>query len=96
MHRLLMNSNAYLMASDDVAANMKIDPENRYYWRMARQRLEGEIIRDSILAVTGALDRKTGGPGVFPYIDPSLWQGSSGRMWPGKKDDDPSTWRRSI
>ena len=96
MHRLMMNSNAYLMASDDVAANMKIDPENRYFWRMPRQRLEGEIIRDSILAVSGTLDRGTGGPGVFPYIDPSLWQGSSGRMWPGKRDDDPSTWRRSL
>jgi hypothetical protein len=96
MHRLMMNSNAYLMASDDVAGNMKSDPENRYFWRMPRQRLEGEIIRDSILAVAGTLDRKTGGPGVFPYIDPSLWQGSSGRMWPGKKDIDPSTWRRSI
>jgi hypothetical protein len=25
-----------------------------------------------------------------------LWQGSSGRTWPGKMDEDPSTWRRSI
>lgn len=96
MHRLMMNSSAYQMASDDIAASQKIDPENRYLWRMPRQRLEGEIIRDAILTVSGSLDSKAGGPGVHPYIDPSLWQGSSGRTWPGKKDDDPSTWRRSI
>lgn len=96
MHRMMMNSSAYLMASDDNAAGIKADPENRYLWRMPRQRLEGEIIRDAMLAVSGTLDSKAGGPGVHPYIDPSLWQGSSGRSWPGKKDDDRSTWRRSI
>jgi hypothetical protein len=96
MHRLMMTSNAYRMASDDIAANNAIDADNRLVWRMPRQRLEGEIIRDSILAVSGTLDRKMGGPGVHPYIDPALWQGSSGRMWPGKDDTDTSTWRRSI
>jgi hypothetical protein len=96
MHRMMMNSNAYRMASDDVAAGVKADPENRLLWRMSRPRLEGEIIRDAMLAVSGKLDSKSGGPGVHPYIDPSLWQGSSGRSWPGKNDDDPSTWRRSI
>lgn len=96
MHRLMMNSRAYQMASDDIAENVKIDGDNKFLWRMPRQRLEGEIIRDSILAVAGTLNRNVGGPGVFPYIDPSLWQGSSGRSWNGKKDDDPSTWRRSV
>ncbi|MCS7025371.1 MAG: PSD1 and planctomycete cytochrome C domain-containing protein [Bryobacteraceae bacterium] len=96
MHRLIMTSNAYRMSSDDVAASRAVDPDNRLLWRMPRQRLEGEIIRDSILAVSGALDRKVGGPGVHPYIDPALWQGSSGRTWPGKQDHDPTTWRRSI
>ena len=96
MHRLMMTSSAYRMASDDIAANNAIDADNRLVWRMPRQRLEGEIIRDSILAVSGALDSKMGGPGVHPYIDPALWQGSSGRMWPGKDDNDASTWRRSI
>jgi hypothetical protein len=84
------------MASDDIAANTKIDGDNRMLWRMPRQRLEGEIIRDSILEVSGNLDLKTGGPGVFPYIDPALWASSSGRSWPGKADDDPSTFRRSV
>jgi mono/diheme cytochrome c family protein len=96
MHRLLMTSEAYQMSSRDVAANVTIDPENRLFWRMPRQRLEAETIRDEILAVAGTLDRTLGGPNVFPYIDPDLFEKSSKRDWPGKPDDDPSTWRRSL
>ncbi|GAB4361409.1 MAG: PSD1 and planctomycete cytochrome C domain-containing protein [Bryobacter sp.] len=96
LHRLILTSEAYRMASDDNAANLAKDPQNRYYWRMPRRRLEGEAIRDSILAVAGSLDRSIGGPGVYPFIDPSLFQASSKRTWNGKPDTDPSTWRRSI
>ena len=96
LHRLMLTSRAYRMASDDIAANQKLDPDNRMLWRMPRQRLEGEIVRDSILEVSGSLDRKSGGPGIYPYIDPALWASSSGRSWPGKPDDDPSTFRRSV
>ena len=96
MHRQMMNSEAYQMASGDLIANLGIDPENRMFWRMPRQRLEGEIIRDQVLAVAGSLDRTLGGPNVFPYIDPDLFEKSSKRDWPGKPDADPSTWRRSL
>ncbi len=96
LHKLILMSKAYQMASDDLAANVEKDPENRLLWRMPRRRLEGEAIRDSVLAVAGSLDKKIGGPGVFPYIDPSLFQASSKRTWVGKPDTDPSTWRRSI
>lgn len=96
MHRLLMNSEAYQRASDDVAASAKIDPDNRLLWRMPRRRLEAEAVRDGIFAVAGNLDRTVGGPGVFPYIDPALFQSSSKRTWNGKPDTDPSTWRRSV
>jgi mono/diheme cytochrome c family protein len=96
MHRLMMTSDAYQMASTDLPANVAIDPENRMFWRMPRQRLEAEAIRDGILAAAGTLDRTLGGPNVFPYIDPDLFEASSRRNWPGKQDDDPSTWRRSL
>jgi mono/diheme cytochrome c family protein len=96
MHRLMMTSEAYRMASDDSRANLAADPENRYFWRMPRRRLEAEILRDQILAVAGTLDRGAGGPAVHPYIDPDLFQSSTSRTWPGKPDEDPSTWRRSI
>jgi hypothetical protein len=96
MHRLIMNSETYQMVSDDNREGLTNDPENRYLWRMPRRRLEGEAIRDSILAVAGNLDRTLGGPAVHPYIDPALFQSSSKRTWPGKPDTDPSTWRRSV
>jgi len=96
MHRLMLTSRAYRTSSDDVAANVAIDPGNRYVWRMPRVRLEAEIIRDSILATAGTLDRTVGGPAVFPYIDPDLFEASTERNWPGLSDDDARTWRRSL
>ena len=96
MHRLMLTSEAYQMSSRDIAANVAIDPENRMFWRMPRQRLEAEAMRDTILATAGTLDRTLGGPNIFPYIDPDLFEVSSKRNWPGKPDDDPSTWRRSL
>lgn len=96
MHRLMMNSEAYQRGSDDITANLAVDGENRLLWRMPRRRVEAEVIRDSILSVAGNLVDRLGGPGVFPYIDPALFQASSARTWPGKPDTDPSTWRRSV
>jgi hypothetical protein len=96
MHRLMLTSQTYQMASSDTSANYTIDPENRMFWRMPRVRLEAEIIRDSILAVAGTLERTVGGSSIFPYIDPDLFEKSSNRDWRGKPDEDPSTWRRSL
>ncbi|MGH9657086.1 MAG: DUF1553 domain-containing protein, partial [Bryobacteraceae bacterium] len=96
LHRLMMTSEAYQMASHDIAANAALDPENRLFWRMPRERLDAETIRDSILSVAGTLDRTLGGPCVYPYINPDLFQSSTRRTWPGQSDSDPSTWRRSL
>jgi hypothetical protein len=96
MHRLMLTSQAYQRSSADVEGNLAADPDNRLFWRMPRQRVEAETIRDLILASSGALDRTIGGPNVFPYIDPDLFEASSKRNWPGKPDSDPSTWRRSL
>ena len=96
MHRLMMNSQLYQMSSDDNMADLGIDPENRFFWRMPRERVEAEALRDEILAVSGKLDRTVGGACIFPYISPDIFQGSSHRTWAGKPDDDPSTWRRSL
>ena len=84
------------MSSNDIETNLAADAENRLFWRAPRPRLEAEIIRDSILAVAGTLDTSTGGPSVFPFIDPSLFQSSTERTWNGKPIGDPSTWRRSL
>ena len=57
MHRLIMLSNAYQMDSRyDNKKNARIDPSNRFLWRMNRRRLEGEALWDSMHAVSGTLD----------------------------------------
>ena len=96
MHRLMLTSSAYQMTTTDMTANLAIDPENRLLWRMPRVRLEAEVIRDQILAVAGSLDRAIGGPAIFPYIDPDLFEKSSNRDWKGLPDSNPATWRRSL
>ena len=43
-------------AETDSNSRPSTDPENIYLWRFSRRRLEAEVIRDSMLAVTGLLD----------------------------------------
>lgn len=64
IHRLLVTSQAYRMASVGDAANEKTDPDNRYYWRMNARRMEAEAVRDSVLFAAGQLDTAVGGPEV--------------------------------
>lgn len=62
LHRLILNSATYRQSSNFSKSNFAIDPDNRFLWRWTPRRLEGESIRDSVLAVSGLLDRKRGGP----------------------------------
>jgi mono/diheme cytochrome c family protein len=63
IHRLMVTSAAYQQASKLNRAAMKVDAGNRLHWRREPRRLEGEAIRDTILSVTGQLDRTVGGIG---------------------------------
>jgi Protein of unknown function (DUF1553)/Protein of unknown function (DUF1549) len=92
MHRLIMLSNTYRQSTKFDAAAAKIDPQNKLLWRYNRHRLEGESIRDSILQVSGLLNLKMGGPGVFPPMPKGVVTRGG---W--KKDEDPSEAdRRSV
>ena len=96
MHRLMLMSEAYRMASLDIPENLEKDATNTYFWRQSRNRYEVEVIRDQIMAVAGTLNRTVGGPAVRPYINPSLFQSSTDRTWPGMAIGDPESWRRSV
>lgn len=70
IHRLILHSATYQQSSglvdpassdDSIHQNTTIDPENKTYWRWKPRRLEAESIRDSMLAVSGQLERKMGG-----------------------------------
>ncbi|MFK8114275.1 MAG: DUF1553 domain-containing protein, partial [Rubripirellula sp.] len=67
LHRLIVTSNVYRQSSQHEAGNSSIDAGNQYLWRANRRRLEAEEIRDSILAVSGALNPKMGGPGFYLF-----------------------------
>ena len=71
LHRLIVISAAYRQSSADDAEAAKIDADNRYLWRMKRQRLDAEAVRDAVLAVSGKLDLTMGGPGfeLFRFKD---------------------------
>jgi hypothetical protein len=62
MHRLIMLSRTYQMSNVYDARAAEVDPENRLHWRTDVRRLEAEVIRDALLAVSGTLDLAMGGP----------------------------------
>jgi hypothetical protein len=65
LHRLLVTSQTYRQGSQAPEGdNQKKDPENRWLWRMIPRRMEAEVVRDSILAAAGELDRTPGGPAL--------------------------------
>lgn len=63
LHKRMMTSAAYLQSSRDEPASAAIDPDNQWFWKYEPQRLEAEIIRDAMLALSGRLDRTQFGPG---------------------------------
>ncbi|MFN0110696.1 MAG: PSD1 and planctomycete cytochrome C domain-containing protein [Blastocatellia bacterium] len=56
LHMLILSSATYQQSSSDNAAARQRDPENKLLWRMNRQRLEFEALRDAMLAASGQLD----------------------------------------
>ena len=72
MHRLMVTSSTYRQSSNHRPESARIDPENQALWRYPRQRLEGEAIRDSSLAVSGLLNPQMEGPSIFPELPPGL------------------------
>jgi hypothetical protein len=74
IHRMIVTSETYLQSSRFRKDLLDIDPENRLLARSPRYRLPSTLIRDAALAVSGLLDRTTGGPPVYPYQPKGLWK----------------------
>jgi mono/diheme cytochrome c family protein len=71
LHRLIMASAAYRQGDEASEALRRIDPENRLLGGYRARRLEAEVLRDSILAVSGKLNLKQFGPPVPVMRDPT-------------------------
>jgi hypothetical protein len=71
IHRLILISKTYQLASTNDPAAAARDPGNVWYWRFDRRRLDAEAVRDSLLAAGGHLD--TNRPGAHPFPPMSAW-----------------------
>ncbi|MFN7924086.1 MAG: DUF1549 and DUF1553 domain-containing protein [Bryobacteraceae bacterium] len=74
LHKLILTSETYRQSSDSPIAKLanEKDPENALLWKYSRRRLEAEEIRDGMLAVSGRLNAKTGGPSVIVPVEKEL------------------------
>jgi hypothetical protein len=77
LHRMLMTSAAYRMASKTDPATFSKDPSNDLFSRFGMRRLTAEELRDSILAANGTLNLKMGGPSVFVPLPREVLETSS-------------------
>jgi hypothetical protein len=97
LHRRILHSRAYQMASATDRDTLRVDPENRWLARFPRRRLEGEAVRDAMLASAGTLNDKPFGPAVVPPLGNEELTGlfDAKGKWPVTKDAGEHT-RRSV
>ncbi len=91
LHRLIVLSATYRQASRPNERAAARDAGDRLLWRFPPRRLEAEAVRDTMLQVSGALDRRAGGPGY------NLWNYSGYVIVFTPKDPPgPDTFRRMV
>jgi hypothetical protein len=97
LHRLIMTSAVYLQESGFDLEKAKVDPENRLLWRQNPRRIESEILRDSMLAVSGMLNSEMYGPAFKPPIPSEAIQARNvTNPYPTDAKDTAATRRRTI
>jgi hypothetical protein len=83
IHKLMLLSNTYRQSTENPSqrAYAESDPKNLLLWRMNWIRLEGEEIRDSLLAISGQLQKSSGGPGAFVSLPEDVAAGFEFFKW---------------
>ncbi len=81
LQKLILMSATYQQQSVINPAVYENDPDNMLLSRSSRYRMPAEMIRDQALAVSGLLSSKMGGPSVYPYQPPGLWEALSDKSW---------------
>ncbi|HET6882433.1 MAG TPA: DUF1553 domain-containing protein [Pirellulales bacterium] len=92
IHRLILLSAAYRQSSRADTESLARDSQTRLLWRFPPRRLEAEAIRDAVLAVSGQLDRRMGGPG-FDLFEPN---GNYVKVYTPKREFGSDTFRRMV
>jgi hypothetical protein len=98
--RLIVTSATYRQAAARNEKMAAIDGDNKYYWRMNQRRLEGEALRDNILAAAGTLNTKAFGPPIKTPIEQEIYdiiftEAEPDNLWPLPKDRS-EIYRKSI
>ena len=97
LHRQIVTSATYRQSSTVTPRLLARDPSNRLLARGPRVRVEAEVVRDIALAASGLLNRKIGGPSVYPPAPAFLFEPPASygpRPWPETKDED--RYRRAL
>lgn len=92
LHRMIVTSYTYCQSGALSAQGVKVDAGNRFLWHMPLRRMEAEALRDSVLATSGKLDRRMGGPGfrLFKYSEVNV------AIYDPIQNAGPESWRRSV
>lgn len=92
IHQLILNSRTWQQDSRPRSDGIAADAGSRLLWRFPPRRLEAEGIRDCILAVSGKIDLRMGGPGFSAFeVQPE-----NVRHYFPKKNYGADDWRRMI
>ncbi len=92
LHRLIVTSATYRQSSAPRQECLAVDAGARLLWRFPPRRLEAEPLRDGILAVSGRLDLKMGGPG-FSFFEPN---DNYVRVYTPRREWTPESFRRMV
>jgi hypothetical protein len=104
MTEMMVLSNAYQQSSStssgEAGAKANVDPDNKLLWRMNRQRLDAEAIRDAVLAGAGNLTERLGGPSIKVPLEPEVYdtiftEYEPDNLWPVHPDPRQHA-RRSL
>jgi len=92
LHRLIVTSQTYRQSATGRPEAMASDAGGRYLWRFPTRRLEGEEVRDAMLAVAGKLDPRVGGPGfrLYRYLEDNV------STYVPLDRHGPETYRRAV
>jgi len=103
IHRLILNSAGYRQSSKVTPKLLEVDPYNRWLARAPRIRVESEIVRDVALAASGLLNKKIGGPSVFPPLPAGVMDlAYGGFKWENATGEDRyrrgmyTFWKRTV
>lgn len=81
LQKMILMSATYRQQSVITPELQEKDPDNILLARSSRYRMSAEMIRDQALAISGLLSSKIGGPSVYPYQPPGLWEALSDKSW---------------